>query len=61
MDKKQTSKEDFNKYIKFSPIIDKNSDSVIADEKYYFLYGEKSASGNYYDCKVLLDTHIKIN
>lgn len=55
----QKERNNFNKYIKFSPSIDKNSDCVISDEKYYFLYAEKSKNGNYYDCKVLLDNYTK--
>lgn len=55
----QKERNSFKKYIKFTPMVDRNSDCVISDEKYYFLYGEKSTKGNYYDCKVLLDTHKK--
>jgi hypothetical protein len=55
----QQEQHKFSKYYKFKPLIDKNSDSVICDEKYYFVYADKSLEGNYYNCRILLDTCIK--
>lgn len=51
----QRDNNNLDKYSKFISFIDKNSKSVICDEKYYFLYGKESDKGIYYDCKVSVD------